>query len=164
MTTYDDMIEETRVLVFDTERDTIKIGHNLIALKDGLPHGEWLPALERIGINDRSAQRYMQRARDPEAHEKTKAADRARRPAQNKSAGPSHLASTNESSLATADDECEEREDLREQMVRLVDGMTRKELCKLLATLPTLFPHMVAKRAATGLEDLIGESAAATTQ
>ena len=42
----------------------LEIGKRLIAAKDKLPHGEWLPWLERVGMSKRLAQRFMQLARE----------------------------------------------------------------------------------------------------
>src|SRR5882724_11933650 len=44
--------------------DYIAIGHTLQQVKDMLPHGEWLAWLEReFQASERTAQRYMERAR-----------------------------------------------------------------------------------------------------
>lgn len=42
----------------------LEIGKRLIAAKDKLTHGEWLPWLERVNITPRYAQRYMRLARE----------------------------------------------------------------------------------------------------
>ena len=42
----------------------LEIGKRLIAAKDKLPHGDWLPWLERVGMSKRLAQRFMQLARE----------------------------------------------------------------------------------------------------
>jgi hypothetical protein len=42
-----------------------KAGQLLIELKEQCDHGEWLPALKKIGINERRAQELMQIGRDP---------------------------------------------------------------------------------------------------
>ncbi len=44
---------------------TIEVGRLLIEAKDDLDHGEWLPTLERAGLNARSAQLLMRLARHP---------------------------------------------------------------------------------------------------
>src|SRR5437879_10793625 len=36
-----------------------EIGRLLVQLKDATEHGQWLPALGRCGLSERSAQRYM---------------------------------------------------------------------------------------------------------
>src|SRR5262245_7840842 len=37
----------------------IAAGQNLVKARTQVPHGEWLPLLERVGIRDRKAQRLM---------------------------------------------------------------------------------------------------------
>ena len=43
-----------------------RCGDALIKLKDSLPHGEFMPAVERLGISSRTANRMMQIARSVE--------------------------------------------------------------------------------------------------
>jgi hypothetical protein len=54
----------TAVLLADDQRrislkHAINAGRLLTELKDATEHGEWLPTLERIGVGERVAQRYM---------------------------------------------------------------------------------------------------------
>jgi len=44
-------------------RSEIRAGNGLIKLKETVAHGEWLPALGRCGLTERSAQRFMYIAR-----------------------------------------------------------------------------------------------------
>lgn len=46
-----------------TAEKALEAGRLLIAGKAGCAHGEWLPFLERAGINDRTARRFMTLAR-----------------------------------------------------------------------------------------------------
>lgn len=41
----------------------LEAGHLLLEAKEACPHGQWLPFLERAGIHERKARRYMQLAR-----------------------------------------------------------------------------------------------------
>ena len=45
-------------------RCLLEIGKRLIAAKEKLSHGDWLPFLERVNISPRFAQRYMRLARE----------------------------------------------------------------------------------------------------
>jgi len=68
-----DLAEEVRLLIADADvhfrisfDQTLKAGEKLVEARDHrCKHGEWLPFLERAGINKRSAQQYMQLARAP---------------------------------------------------------------------------------------------------
>ena len=42
----------------------VNAGYKLKVAKDELPHGEWIPLLERVGINRMTANRYIRLAED----------------------------------------------------------------------------------------------------
>lgn len=67
--------EQLRVWVDHTSRSMYMVGAHLYALRAITPHGEWLGALQRVGIAPRAAQRFMQAAvkcvgRDGQARER----------------------------------------------------------------------------------------------
>jgi hypothetical protein len=43
----------------------VAAGRDLIAAKDALPHGSWLPLLDEVGLSPDMAQRFMRVARHP---------------------------------------------------------------------------------------------------
>jgi hypothetical protein len=43
----------------ESVRKAMEAGERLIEDKEGCKHGDWLPFLERAGVNERKAQRYM---------------------------------------------------------------------------------------------------------
>lgn len=43
----------------------VQVGRDLIEAKADLPHGEWLPLLERVGVNDSTARKFMSVAAHP---------------------------------------------------------------------------------------------------
>jgi hypothetical protein len=55
----DQLEQDCRQLVKKTAEMAIDLGRRLVAIKERVNHGQWLPALGRIGINARSAQRMM---------------------------------------------------------------------------------------------------------
>ncbi|MEW8049279.1 MAG: hypothetical protein AB2792_01820 [Candidatus Thiodiazotropha sp.] len=56
----DRIVTETKFFISVISQSILEIGSRLIRLKEHLPRGEFLPALEEIGIHPREAQRMMQ--------------------------------------------------------------------------------------------------------
>ncbi|MCU7878328.1 MAG: DUF3102 domain-containing protein [Candidatus Thiodiazotropha sp. (ex Lucinoma borealis)] len=56
----DRIVTETKFFISVISQSILEIGSRLIRLKEHLPHGEFQPALEEIGIHPREAQRMMQ--------------------------------------------------------------------------------------------------------
>ncbi|MEW8522524.1 MAG: DUF3102 domain-containing protein [Candidatus Thiodiazotropha endolucinida] len=54
------IVTEARFFIDVVSRSLFEIGSRLIRLKENLPHGEFQPALEEIGIHPREARRIMQ--------------------------------------------------------------------------------------------------------
>lgn len=55
-----DAIElQCRAPIQETARDAIELGMRLVLLKEMTPHGDWLPKLKLLGINDSVASRMM---------------------------------------------------------------------------------------------------------
>lgn len=61
--TIDDLTCEILALQIQGSKVLLAIGKRLIAAKDKLSHGDWLPWLESVNIPERLAQRYMKLAR-----------------------------------------------------------------------------------------------------
>ena len=53
-----------RIRMVNVATNVIGIGRDLIELKESLPHGEWLPTLEGLGISSSTAGNYMRLARE----------------------------------------------------------------------------------------------------
>lgn len=62
--TIDELTAEILALQIQGNKVLFAIGKRLIAAKEKLSHGDWLPWLESVNIPERLAQRYMQLARE----------------------------------------------------------------------------------------------------
>ncbi|MCU7842173.1 MAG: DUF3102 domain-containing protein, partial [Candidatus Thiodiazotropha sp. (ex Troendleina suluensis)] len=56
----DRIVTETKFFIDVVSRSLFEIGSRLIRLKENLPHGQFSPALEEIGLHQREARRMMQ--------------------------------------------------------------------------------------------------------
>ncbi|MEW8494266.1 MAG: hypothetical protein AB2604_10710 [Candidatus Thiodiazotropha taylori] len=56
----DRIISETKFFIGIISQSILEVGSRLLRLKEHLPHGEFQPALEEIGIHPREARRMMQ--------------------------------------------------------------------------------------------------------
>lgn len=60
--TLEQLEQDCRLLMRRTAAAAIELGKRLMMIKELVDHGQWLPTVERIGINSRQAARFMRAA------------------------------------------------------------------------------------------------------